>query len=252
MVFQNSDLLTSCSVSGPLGLFGISSDMTPPFSRGELLSLAARYNEFIEPLQVLIYIPTLLIFILLLRGAKQDTSRGVLLLLGAEWAMVGVMFCLNIVLDRHWVGYVGGGVFVASGLYYAIAASFSFPPHFRWRRDNPTLVSLLITAWSILGLPGFSWLIGRDYPFVTTYGLMPVSVAMLTFGVAISARPAPRLWLMLPPLLVTALSVITLIWWQLWEEIALFLAAALAIGAWLVWRKKLTEAPTKDTIRFDF
>ena len=56
------------------------------------MQLASRYNAYIEPLQILIYLPTLLIFALLLRGTKQDTSRGVLLLLGAEWAMVGVLF----------------------------------------------------------------------------------------------------------------------------------------------------------------
>jgi hypothetical protein len=226
--------------------------MTPPFETRDLLSIAARYNEFIEPLQVLIYIPTLLIFILLLRGTKQDTSRGVLLLIGAEWAMVGVIFFFNFMVDRHWIGYVGGGLFVASGIYYAVAASHSFPPHFRWRRDNPTLVSLFITAWSILGLPGISWLIGREYPFVTSYGLMPTSVAMLTLGVSISARPAPRLWLMIPPLIVTALTVLSILWWQLWEDLALFPLAAAAIVAWLKWRKKLEGAPTKDTIRFDF
>lgn len=226
--------------------------MTPPFTKGELLSIAARYNEFIEPLQVLIYIPTLLIFILLLRGTKQDTSRGVLLLLGAKWALVGVIFFLNFVVKRHWVGYVGGGLFVASGIYYAVAASSSFPPHFRWRRDNPTLVSLFITSWSILGLPGVSWLLGREYPFVTSYSLMPTSIALFTLGVAISARPAPRLWLMIPPLIVTAMSALTIFWWQLWEDLALLPLSAAAVVAWLIWRKKMKGAPTKDTIRFDF
>ena len=40
--------------------------MKAPFSQSELFGLAARYNHYIEPLQILIYIPTLLIFALLL------------------------------------------------------------------------------------------------------------------------------------------------------------------------------------------
>lgn len=223
-----------------------------PFSQSQLFDLAARYNQYIQPLQILIYIPTLLIFVLLLRGTKQDTSRGVLLLLGAEWAMVGVLFFFNIMTRAHWIGYAGGSVFLLFGLYYAVAASHSFPPHFRWRRDNPGLLSLLITAVGVVGYPGMSWVLGREYPAVTSYGLMPGSVAMLTLGVVLSARPAPRLWLLFPPLCITLASILSIWWWQLWEDFILLPAGVIAVIAWLRWRKKLDGAPTKDTIRFDF
>ena len=226
--------------------------MTAPITQQELFTLAARYNEYIEPLQILIYIPTLLIFVLLLRGTKQDTSRGVLLLLGAEWAMVGVLFFYYIMTNMHWLGYLGGSVYLGGGLYYAVAASHSFPPHFRWRRDNPSLASIFVTAFAVIGSPGISWAIGREYPSVTTYGLMPGSVALLTMGVAISARPAPRLWLLVPPLLVAMSSVLTIWWWQLWEDFALLPLSVIAVVSWLKWRSKLEGAPTKDTIRFDF
>ena len=226
--------------------------MTAPFTQHELFDLAARYNQYIEPLQILIYIPTLLIFALLLRGTKQDPSRGTLLLLGAAWAMVGVLFFFNIMANLLWLGYLGGAAFLGAGLYYAVAASHSFPPHFRWRRDNPSLVSILITAIAVVGYPGFSWALSREYPLVTTYGLMPGSVALLTMGVAISARPAPRLWLLIPPVLVALSSVFSIWWWDLWEDLVLIPAALLALAAWLKWRSKLEGAPTKDTIRFDF
>lgn len=217
-----------------------------------MLQLAARYNAYIEPLQILIYLPTLLIFALLLRGAKQDTSRGVLLLLGAEWAMVGVLFWFNMVAKVHWIGFAAGAVFLAAGLYYAVGASRSFPPHFRWRRDNTTLLSLSVTAFGILGYPGVSWILGRSYPAVTTYGLMPGSVALLTLGVALSARPGPRLWLLGPPLLVTLLSPFSILWWDIWEDYALLPLGLVAFVAWAKWHKKNVDAPTKDTIRFDF
>lgn len=223
-----------------------------PFSQQTLFQLAARYNAYIEPLQILIYLPTLLIFALLLRGTKQDTSRGVLLLLGSEWAMVGVLFWYNFVADVHWVGNVAGSFYLAAGLYYAVGASRSFPPHFRWRRDNTTLVSLTITAIGILGYPGISWVIGREYPAVTTYGLMPGSVALLTLGVTLSSRPGPRLWLLLPPLLVALLSPFSILWWEVWEDYILLPLGLIGFVAWAKWHKKNKDAPTKDTIRFDF
>lgn len=214
--------------------------------------MAARYNAYIEPLQILIYIPTLLIFILLRRGTKQDTSRGVLLLLAAEWAMVGVLFFFIVMGDVHWVGYVAGGVCIATALYFAVSASLAFPPHFHWRADNPTLLSLLVIAFGVLGYPGVSWLLGREYPAVTTYGLMPGSVALLTLGVALSARPGPRLWMMAPALFFMLISVATILWWKVWEDYALLPAAVLGMWAWKRWHRKNLEAPTKDTIRFDF
>ena len=63
---------------------------------------------------------------------------------------------------------------------------------------------------------------------------------------------APRLWLMVPPLLVSLSSVLTIWWWHLWEDLVLLPMALIAVVAWLKWRGKLEGAPTKDTIRFDF
>jgi hypothetical protein len=226
--------------------------MDAPFSTNQLYQLASRYNAYIEPLQILIYIPTLLIFVLLRRGTKQDTSRGVLLLLASEWAMVGVLFFFKIVADVHWVGYAMGGAFVATGLYYAGAASLAFPPHFHWRRDNPTLISFLIVAIATIGYPGLSWALGRTYPSVTTFGLMPGAVALLTLGVATRARPGPRLWLIVPPLIVALVMQVSVFWWRIWEDLALVGCGAIAFVAWRMWHGKNESAPTKDTIRFDF
>jgi hypothetical protein len=226
--------------------------MEAPFSAHQLFQLAARYNAYIEPLQILIYIPTLLIFALLRRGTKQDTSRGVLLLLASEWAMVGVLFFFKIVGEAHWVGFAMGSLFVAAGLYYAGAASLAFPPHFHWRRDNPTLASFLVVAIATIGYPGISWALGRTYPAVTTFGLMPGAVALLTLGVAMAARPGPRLWLIVPPLLSGALMQMTVVWWQVWEDLSLLGCGVIAFLAWRRWRDKNESTPTKDTIRFDF
>jgi hypothetical protein len=214
--------------------------------------MARLYNRSIEPLQILIFIPTLLIFALLLRGTKQDTSRGVLLLLGAEWGVVAVLFFFNVMAKSHWVGSALGVFYLAACLFYAGAAARSFPPHFHWRADAPSFVSFAITAASAIGYPLFSLLLGRVYPHVMTYSLMPGPVALLTLGVLMSARPAPRLWLMIPALVIAALSPVAVFSWGIWEDLLQVPLAAVAVGCWLAWRKKLEGAPTKDTIRFDF
>lgn len=223
-----------------------------PFTGEELHSMAARYNADIAPLQILIFIPTLLIFALVRRGTKQDTSRGVLLLLGAEWGVVGVLFFFNVMGRVHWVGNLLGGLYLAAGLFYAGAAARSFPPHFHWRADNPSLLSFFVTTVSVIGYPGFSWALGREYPNVMTYSLMPGSVALLTLGVILSGRPAPRLALMIPALVVAALSPVTVFFMGVWEDTVLLPLALLAVFGWWRWRGKLDGAPTKDTIRFDF
>jgi len=62
-----------------------------PLTLEQVLRVAAEYNRQISPLQVLIYVPTLLVFVLLIRGTRQDTSRGVLLLLASQWGIVGAL-----------------------------------------------------------------------------------------------------------------------------------------------------------------
>jgi len=226
--------------------------MNLPFNTAELHSMAAAYNLTIEPLQILIFIPTLLIFAMLRRGTKQDTSRGVLLLLSAEWAVVGVFFYLNVMGRVHWVGNVLGIGFLLGALFYAGAASRSFPPHFHWRTDNPSLLSFLVTTIGVIGYPGFSWALGREYPAVMTYSLMPGSVVLMTFGVLLSGRPAPRLVLMIPALAFAVLSPLNAIFWGVWEDLIILPLALAAVAAWFAWRGKFEGAPTKDTIRFDF
>lgn len=223
-----------------------------PFSVDVLRNLVSEYNRFIDPLQLLIYIPTLLIFMFLLRGTKQDTSRGVLLLLAAEWALVGSLFFLNIVAPKYWIGIIPGVFYVGAGLFYAAAASRSFPPHFHWRNDRASFVSLSITALGVLGYPGITWLLGRPWVSATTHGLTPGAVALLTLGVLMSGRPAPRIWLMVPPLVVALISPWFVVGWRLWEDAVLLPAGILAFASWVRWRWKLEGAPTKDTIRFDF
>lgn len=214
--------------------------------------MARQYNLSIEPLQILIFIPTLLIFAILLRGTKQDTSRGVLLLLGIEWGVVGVLFFFNVMAREHWLGTVLGAFYLAACLFYAGAASRSFPPHFHWRADAPSFVSFSIVASSALGYPLLSILLGGGYPDVMTYSLMPGPVALLTLGVLVCARPAPRLWLMVPPIIVALLCPLAAIAWGTWEDLMQPPLAVVAVACWFVWRKKLEGAPTKDTIRFDF
>lgn len=214
--------------------------------------MATSYNQAIWPLQLLIFIPTLLIFAMLRRGTKQDTSRGVLLLLAVEWAVVGVLFFLREMGNVHWIGNVLGVLFLLVSMFYAGAASRSFPPHFHWRTDNPSLLSFLITAIAVIGYPGFSWALGHEYPAVMTYSLMPGSVVLLTLGVCVSARPAPRLILMVPALVVALMAPLNVILFEVWEDLIIVPLALLALAGWYKWRGKLDGTPTKDTIRFDF
>jgi hypothetical protein len=223
-----------------------------PLPTEQLLQIAARYNERISPLQMLIYIPTLLVFVLLIRGTRQDTSRGVLLLLAAEWGIVGVLFFLMYLAKSHPVGYVGAALFIASAVYYATIASRAFPPQFHWRPDGQSWMSVGVVAFGVFAYPALSWLLGRQYPATMTYGLMPGSVAVFTLGVALGARPAPRLLLMVPPLVWTLTTPFSIWMWGLWEDFALPCIGIVGIAGTLHWRYKLEGLQVKDTVRFDF
>lgn len=226
--------------------------MQPPFSLNELLQVAAHYNAAITPLPVLIYIPTLFIFLLLRRSTRQDTSRGVLLLLAAEWGIVAVLFFMTYVGKLHPVGYFLGGLFLSGGLFYAGAASRAFPPHFFWTRDLQTWLSLGIALGGIFGYPLIGWIFKREFPASISYGLMPGSVTMLTLSVLLSARPAPKLAVMMPAFLWSLTPVLTIWWWGTWEDALLLVAGIVSLVATLKWRHKLEGAPVKDTLRFDF
>lgn len=235
-----------------LRLYGATA-VNPPLTQQELLIVAAKYNTAIFPLQILIYIPSLLIFLLLRRGTKQDTSRGVLLLLAAQWGTVGALFFLMHMVDKSpAAGWTGAAVFLAGGLYFAAMASKQYPPHFHWRNDPVSWVSGAVTLAAVLGYPLLGWVLGRSYPVSTAYGLMPGTTATFAVGVLLTARPAPRLKLLMPSLAWLPATVLCVWWWGLWEELLLAPAAGAALLVWWRLRQALSSEPTKDTIRFDF
>lgn len=223
-----------------------------PLPTEQLLRVAAQYNLQISPLQVLIYIPTLLIFVLLIRGTRQDTSRGVLLLLAAEWGIVGVLFFLLHLARAHPLGYVCGGFFIASSVFYAASAARAFPPQFHWKPDSQSWLSVSVVAFGVFAYPALSWLLGRGFPATTTYSLGPGSVAIFTMGVALAARPAPRLLLVIPPLLWTMTAPLSIWLWGLYEDAALPAVGVAGMAGTMIWRWKLEGLQVKDTVRFDF
>ena len=223
-----------------------------PLPTEQLLAVVTRYNEQISPLQVLIYIPTLLVFILLIRGTRQATSRGVLLLLAAEWGIVGVLFFLLHLARLHPVGYLCAIFYVLSAVFFAASAARAFPPQFHWKPDAQSWLSVSVVAFGVFGYPALSWLLGRTFPATTAYSLGPGSVAIFTMGVALSARPAPRLWMVLPPLVWTMTAPFSIWLRGLYEDFALPGVGVAGIAGVMVWRWKLEGMQVKDTVRFDF
>lgn len=226
--------------------------MWVPFSVKQAHEIISAYNVQIDPLQFLILIPVLLIFVLLRRGTRQDTSRGVLLLLSVQWGIVAVLFFFLRVAQVHWIGYIGGVMYVAVCVYYAVAATKNFPTHFQWRNDVQSRLSLLTVGYATVGYPLSSYLFGRVYPNMHSLALFPGSVALLTLGVVMAARPAPKLALIGPAMFVLFLSPLNFVFWDLVEDAALPAFALIALVGYLRWRKSLTAPVSKDTIRFDF
>lgn len=81
---------------------------------------------------------------------------------------------------------------------------------------------------------------------------MPGSVAVLSLGVLLAARPAPRLLLLVPPLLWIMTAPFSIWRWGLWEDAALPLLGAMGVAGSLLWRSRLSGLDVKDTVRFDF
>lgn len=190
----------------------------------------------------------MLIFYLLHRGTKQDSSRGLFLLLAIEWAICGALFFGTLMSGHHWVGWVGAGLFIAGGMFYAGLAASSFPPHFKWGNDRQTALSVGIMSLAFIVYPLVLMLTERT----VTYSLMPGSIVLMSLGVMVSARPAPRFHLFVPALIFALLSPLAVAWWYVWEDALILPAAGIVLAYYFRVRRKLSGTQSKDTVRFDF
>jgi hypothetical protein len=154
-----------------------------PFTREQFLSVFARYNEAIWPMQ-------LALLLLALSGTALLFTRrteviGAILALLFLWAGVGYHFAYFTAINP--AAWIFGAAFVL-GSYFFAKNALSGALRFELGRSS---IAYAIIVYALVGYPLVGMIAGEEYPHIPTFGA-PCPTTIFAFGILLLAkRPVP-------------------------------------------------------------
>jgi len=195
-----------------------------PFSLEMLLDYFAVYNERIWPMQLLGYVAGLLVLVPLFRPGKawNRVVTGVLALL---WLWVGLVFWVQAASQMAML-YAPAALFAVQGVLFLnalVRGHLTYGPAGR----VDTILGLAFVAYALAGYPLVGLGVGHVYPHAALSPLFPCPAIVLTFGILLFARGAPRHLLIIPTL--WALSGLLWLYLGMFEDAGLVIAGVLGV-----------------------
>ncbi len=200
--------------------------MKLPFTVEEFSRVFESYNTAIWPAQIAAYGLGVLAVVLALRGGASR-SRAVSGILAAFWIWMGIAYHIVFFASINPPARLFGAFFVLQGILFAIVGCFGQ----RLRFDAPTrrsrLVGLIMVAYAMVIYPLIGQLLWHPYPKAPVFGVAPCPTTIFTFGLMLWASGPVPIYLLVVPLLWSAVGTTAAIGLQVPQDYGLGIAALL-------------------------
>ncbi|HET7459244.1 MAG TPA: DUF6064 family protein [Gemmatimonadaceae bacterium] len=197
-----------------------------PFTSDEFFAVFRRYNEAVWPAQWLLNALAVAVVVLAVRGASRR-RRVAGALVAFLWFWAAMVYHAGFFVAINTAALLFAALFVAESGLLAVA-TYGRALTFRVRADARGIAGGALVAYALVGYPLLGYVLGQRYPEMPTFGA-PCPTTIFTFGVLLwTARPVPRVLLVVPALWAAIGSVAAL---QLGvrEDYGLAVAAAVAL-----------------------
>lgn len=199
-----------------------------PFSRADFFAVFVRYNEALWPTQVLAYAAAFLCLLLLLRRGRF-TDPGILVVLAAMWSVNGIAYHGLFFSVINPAALLFAAVFVAEAVFFAVFAVRGAEVDFAMRKDGRTAAGLLLIVFAILAYPLWGMAAGHIYPAMPMLGIAPCPTTIFTIGILLLGRWSAVRWLLVIPLVWSAIGGTAAFMLGVPQDYGLFAAGAVAI-----------------------
>jgi hypothetical protein len=199
-----------------------------PFSIEQFLDVFRRYNDAIWPAQwVLLGLGVVAVVLGL--GHQAVAGRMIAGLLAVLWLWAGSVYHAAFFREINSAALAFGTLFIAQGVLFLWLGVWKRRLVFGDPGTTRRIVGGAIVLYALLVYPVLGYVLGHRYPAAPTFGA-PCPTTILTLGLLVWARPAPRLALVVP---MTWAVIGTSAAWQLgmMEDLGLLVAALVTLGA---------------------
>lgn len=199
-----------------------------PFDRANFFAVFVQYNTALWPTQVFAYAAIFLCLFLLLRRSRMS-DPGILVVLAAMWAVNGIGYHGLFFSAINPAALLFAAFFVAEAVLFAAFAGRGTEVDFAMRRDGRTIAGLLLIIFAVLAYPLWGMAAGHRYPAMPMIGIAPCPTTIFTIGILLTGRWAVVRWLLVIPLVWSAIGGTAAFMLGVPQDYGLFAAGAVAI-----------------------
>jgi len=207
--------------------------MLPTFTLAQFLEIMSRYNQTFWPLQLVAYGLGIVAVLLAIRPTEHS-GRIISAILALFWLWVGLVFNLAYFSSLYPMAMVFVVLFVIEAGILTFAGVFKGSLSFKVKADVYGTVGALLVLYSMAGYPAVEYLLGRGYPSLLPFGLVPCPMTVFTLGIFLWSKKKPTWYVLAVPVLYSLSGVIP-IWKGIIEDMGLVasgLATVFMVSYW--------------------
>lgn len=212
---------------------GILMDLLPTLD--ELLQVFASYNGDIWPMQLVAYALGVVALIAGVRSTRYS-SKVVSGVLAFFWLWIGLVFSTVYFPRATPLAWLYVLMFVPQGVIFVLSGIFRRGLSFGFKPGLYGAVGWVFVLYAMVGYPAIEYLLGRGFPRLLSFGLVPCPTTVFTVGMLLwTDRRVPKYVLVIP--LVSALSGVLPVSLGIMEDLGLLLSG-LAATAMILYRDR--------------
>jgi len=191
----------------------------------QFFNVVKDYNLTIWPMQVIAYILGILALILAIKKTKYS-SRIISAILAFFWLWVGFIFSPIYFIKVFNMAGIYVVLLIIQGIIFLIFGVFRPNISFRFKPNVYSIIGIFFIIYAMICYPAIEYILGRGYPKILPFGLVPCPSIIFTFGLFLwTDKKLPKFILIIP--LILAISGLLAIVLGIWEDIGLIIAGIL-------------------------
>ncbi len=209
-----------------------------PFTFEEFLDMITSYNTTLWPMQLIVYALAIiaLFFVIFKTRYASKVLAGVLAFF---WLWNGIIFNFLYFSKLFPLANIFAILFVIQGFIFTMEGVFKKGLSFSIKANTFGVTGGLFILYGIIGYPAIEYLVGRGYPQLLSFGLVPCPTTIFTLGILLwTDRKLPKYILIIPFLY--SLSGVVPIYLGVIEDIGLVLAG-LSTAILILYRDRMKE-----------
>jgi hypothetical protein len=210
--------------------------MDLPFTTEQFLAVFERYNLAIWPLQTVAYALGLVTVVLAFRPVWAS-DRIIYAILAFFWLWMGAVYHLAYFSVINGAAIAFGALFIVQGVLWLLVGVVRPRLAFGAVLSASSMVGGLFILYAMVAYPIIGSLLGHGYPRSPSFGVAPCPTTIFTFGLLLWTRVGIPTYLLVIPLLWSAIGFSAAFTLGIYEDIGLPIAGVLGTVL-LLWRDR--------------